>query len=143
MALRIHAPHRRRAALRARNDALDLSDAAVDAIAGLTSGHTGKVLGPSREKRPLTYKLLSIIGALGLAIQLVEDPDATVARRWQPRGPGGRAGNGRWARKSPEQRQAPHCKAQCRTGCEASDRSEQSRMNWEPNLSCAVSFDGL
>src|SRR5262245_20322700 len=70
-------------ALRARKAELQLSDALVDEIAGLTSGHWGKIT--ARERSPTVYTLMSIVGALGLAVTLVPDPDATVARRWEKR----------------------------------------------------------
>jgi hypothetical protein len=70
-------------ALRSREDALQLSDATADAIAGLTLGHTGKALGPSRMK------------SLGLMVQLVPDPDTQVQRRWKPRSAGQAHGRGR------------------------------------------------
>lgn len=69
-------------ALRARQNALELSDATVDDIAGLATGHTNKALGPSREKSPNLFTLMSIVGALGLGVQLVEDPASLVGRRW-------------------------------------------------------------
>jgi hypothetical protein len=119
------------AALRARKDALGLSNAVLDEIAGLTDGYTDKALGPTQAKRPSTYNLLSLIGALGLAVQLVEDPDTKVQRRWTKRRDNLASDNGRiskaavkkarplvlaelarngglswWASMSPEQRQA-------------------------------------
>jgi hypothetical protein len=118
------------AALRSRKEQLQLSDATVDEIAGLTSGHCGKVLGPTREKAPTLFTLMTLVGALGLAVQLVPDPETQVQGRWQKRltpprvGGNGRlsrlrraradavaelaskGGRSRWADKTPEQRQA-------------------------------------
>jgi hypothetical protein len=51
----------------------------VDELAGLRGGHTNKALGPSREKVPNRYTLMSLVGALGLAVQLVEDPEAVCS----------------------------------------------------------------
>ena len=45
----------------------------VDELAGLRGGHINEALGPSREKVPNRYTLMSLVGALGLAVQLVED----------------------------------------------------------------------
>jgi hypothetical protein len=74
-------------ALRARKVALQLSNSMIDEIAGLTDGHFDKAAGPSRVKPPNLYTLMSIIGALGLAVQLVEDPERVraVRNRWRRR----------------------------------------------------------
>src|SRR6266436_337272 len=86
-------------ALRDRKEELQLSDAVVDELAGLASGHCGKALGPTREKTPTLFTLMSLIGALGLAIQFVPDPDAKVQSRWTKRRTPPRAdGNGRLSR---------------------------------------------
>jgi hypothetical protein len=78
---------------------------------------------------PTLYTLMSLVGALGLMVQLVPDPDTQVQRRWKLRSAGQAHGRGRlsqlrraradvladlarkggrswWASMSPEQRQA-------------------------------------
>jgi hypothetical protein len=72
-------------ALRSRKEALGLSNAVVEEIAGLTIGHWDKACGPTSVKSPNLYTLTALAGALGLAVVLVEDPDAKVRRRWQRR----------------------------------------------------------
>jgi hypothetical protein len=72
-------------ALRSRKEALQLSNAIVDDLAGLTLGHFDKVAGPTRERAPSLATLMAIAGALGLAVQFVPDPDSTVAGRWTRR----------------------------------------------------------
>ena len=73
------------AALRARKDELELSNAVVDELSGMTDGYFDKVAGPSRIKTLGLCGLMAIAGALGLAVQLVPDPDAKVAGRWERR----------------------------------------------------------
>lgn len=67
--------------------ARQLSLAAVDDLAGLTLGHTEKILGPSRAKglTQMTFDLF--LPTLGLQLLLVEDPDAaaSIAARWERR----------------------------------------------------------
>jgi Helix-turn-helix domain len=115
------------AALRSRKEALGLSNAVVDEIAGYTTGWWDKVAGPSRMKSPSLATLMALCGALGLAVQLVEDPDTVARRRWtKRRHPGAKSwpmsvkrarpivlaelarkgGRSWWARMTPEQRQA-------------------------------------
>jgi hypothetical protein len=62
------------ALLRARKEVLGLSDLALDELAGLTSGHVGKLLGPSQVRGigPLTFGIL--LDALGLSGTLYVDP---------------------------------------------------------------------
>jgi hypothetical protein len=75
------------ALLRQRKDDLGLSNATVDALAGLTDGHTDKVLGPAATKNlgPLTFTAL--LDALGLSGTLYADPAkaARLSRRWDKR----------------------------------------------------------
>jgi hypothetical protein len=51
-----------------------ISNAAVDELAGLTPGHWDKATGPSRVRMLTLVTLMALCGALGLAVQLVEDP---------------------------------------------------------------------
>lgn len=62
--------------LRARADALGLSRVELDRIAGVPSGYSAKVLAevPIRKLGPDT--LGPMLGALGVKIMLVEDPEA-------------------------------------------------------------------
>ena len=72
-------------ALRTRKAALGLSNAMVDELAGMTDGHFDKVAGPTRAKRASLDTFIAFAGALGLAVQLVPDPDCKVAERWEKR----------------------------------------------------------
>lgn len=62
--------------LRARIDDLDVSRHTVDHIAGLPMGHTGRLLGPRQTKRIGHISLGALLGALGLALVVVEDLEA-------------------------------------------------------------------
>ncbi len=70
---------------RARKDELMLSGLTVDEIAGNQSGYTGKLLGQSRTKAISMAMLFTLSGALGLAVAVVEDPEAI--RRYVDRAP--------------------------------------------------------
>lgn len=74
-------------AFRARKALLGLSDATVDELGGLASGHTGYLLGPSRTKSlsPLTIDVL--LAVLALKLHVVEDIEASkvMQGRWQQR----------------------------------------------------------
>ncbi len=76
-------------ALRARKDALGLSNEIVDELGGLTRGHTDKILGPSRNKNlsPMTFDVM--LGVLALQVSLVPDIDAALKMesRWEKRSP--------------------------------------------------------
>jgi hypothetical protein len=58
--------------LRARRDELDISNAVIEEIAGLTDSHAGKILAlnPTRFIGPVAFNLFE---ALGLKIVVVED----------------------------------------------------------------------
>ena len=117
--------------LRARKKALGLTNDALDTLAGTVRGHWDKCCGPARHKMPTLVSLMAWIGALGLAIELAEDPDTKVRSRWERRSEGQVSENGRiskvalqkarplvlaelarkggvswWANKSPEERRA-------------------------------------
>jgi hypothetical protein len=75
------------AAVRARKDDLNLSDAAVDHLAGYANGRWGKAFGPAREKNPTVVTLMLFADVLGVSFVMVEDP-AKVRRmksRWEGR----------------------------------------------------------
>lgn len=75
------------AALRMQRDALNVSHETLDAISGLPAGYVGKVLSPE-PVRGLGYGSLgALLGALGLALIVVEDSAAAerVRRKWTPR----------------------------------------------------------
>jgi hypothetical protein len=72
-------------ALRARKEALGLSNATVDELSGYTDGWFDKVAGPTRIKPLPLATLMAIAGALGYAVQFVEDPDTALRRRWTKR----------------------------------------------------------
>lgn len=78
-------------ALRQRRDDLDVSNETIDAIAGFPERYASKLLAP-RAPRNLSYHSLGqILGALGVALLVVEDPEqvARVKSRWQKRKPQG------------------------------------------------------
>jgi len=78
-------------ALRERRDTLDISNETIDAIAGFPERYTSKLLAP-RAPRNLSYNSLGqILGALGVALQVVEDFEqaAKVRGRWSKRKPQG------------------------------------------------------
>jgi hypothetical protein len=74
-------------ALRARRDELELTHETIDAISGLQPGYTSKLLAPKPIKNlgPLSFE--SLLGALGIGIVVVEDPEQRklVESRWQKR----------------------------------------------------------
>lgn len=78
-------------AMRARRDYLDISHETIDAISGVPSGYTSKLFAPI-PTRGIGYKSLGdVLGALGMALVPVEDPEAMrlVRHRWAKRGPSG------------------------------------------------------
>lgn len=74
-------------ALRARKDALGLSDKFVDDTCFDTPGHTNQVLGPSRKKNLGRKSLDGLLITLGCALVLVEDPEriAFMESQWEAR----------------------------------------------------------
>ena len=74
-------------ALRARKDALGLSDQFVDETCFETAGHCNQVLGPSRRKNLGRKSLDGLLITLGCALVLVEDPErvAFMEAQWESR----------------------------------------------------------
>lgn len=74
-------------ALRARRDELQLTHETIDAVSGLQPGYTSKLLAPKPIKNlgPMSFEML--LGALGVAVVVVEDPEqiARVSRQWTKR----------------------------------------------------------
>lgn len=74
-------------ALRDRARELQLTHETIDAVSGLQSGYTSKLLAPKPIKNlgPMSFE--SILGALGLAVVVVEDPQqiARVSKQWTKR----------------------------------------------------------
>jgi hypothetical protein len=68
------------ATLRARRDQLDVPHEILDEIAGLASGHTSKLLAPSRIKYigDMSWHLFEV---LGLKVVVIEDPAALARMR--------------------------------------------------------------
>lgn len=62
-------------AFRARKAALRLSDEVLDELAGLTRGHTSKVLGASRGRGIGAVVLEGYLTALAIDLVMVENPD--------------------------------------------------------------------
>lgn len=69
------------AAMRARKDELNLPAEVIDDLAGLPTRYTAKVL--AKMKSPGYISLGPMLETLGLALQVVEDPDAL--KRMRPR----------------------------------------------------------
>jgi hypothetical protein len=61
------------AVLRARADKLDVSNLTIDEVAGLQEGYTSKLLAPNPIRRLGITSLPLVLGALGLALAVVED----------------------------------------------------------------------
>lgn len=74
-------------AIRRRRDELNISHETIDNIAGLQSGYTSKLLGPIQLKGFSHMSLGAVLGALGIGLVVIEDPEATakVQGRWQKR----------------------------------------------------------
>jgi hypothetical protein len=75
------------AALCARRDELNISHETIDGIAGLQAGYTSKLLAPTPIKNLGPMSFGALLGALGMALVAVPDPDAVAAveKRWQKR----------------------------------------------------------
>jgi hypothetical protein len=73
--------------LRERRDLLNISHETIDELAGLPSGLTGKILAPEPIRGVGYGSLGPLLGALGVAILVVEDSAAAtrVHQRWIPR----------------------------------------------------------
>jgi hypothetical protein len=65
-------------ALRARAEALQIARDRLDEIAGIASGYSAKLLSDPAAKNLGPISAFPMIGALGLAVALVEDPSAMV-----------------------------------------------------------------
>ena len=87
-------------ALRARKEKLELAGFTVDALAGLTAGHSQKILGCNPARGITRVTLGPLLGTLALKGFLVEDEEAMqrMAPRWQKR-------NGRMVRNGPRRKQ--------------------------------------
>lgn len=70
-------------ALRNRRDELQLTHETIDDISGLQAGYTSKLLAPKPIKNlgPMSFEC--ILGALGLAVVVVEDPEQIARIEWQ------------------------------------------------------------
>jgi hypothetical protein len=62
--------------MRARADELEVSRLVLDETAGITSGHSSKLLAPRPMRRLGAVTMPAMLGALGLALVVVEDPEA-------------------------------------------------------------------
>lgn len=78
-------------ALREAQDARDISHETVDSLSGLPSGYWSKLAAPTAMKSIGRVSLGPVLGALGKALVLVDDPEqiARVRGRWVKRGPSG------------------------------------------------------
>jgi len=75
------------AVLRARADALNVSNLTLDDVTGLPSGYCGKVLGLKRNRTLGRLSLGLVLQSLGLRLAVLEDPEALarVKPRLEPR----------------------------------------------------------
>lgn len=75
------------AVIRGRLDELRMSHASLENLAGLASGHVGKVLGPAPVKRFGLDALWLVLPALGLKMVIEQDMDAVrvMEKRWEIR----------------------------------------------------------
>jgi hypothetical protein len=73
--------------VRSRRDALNVSHETIDHLAGFPAGYTSKLLSPVPMRGISHMSLGGLLGALGLALVVVEDTAAAsrVRRRWTPR----------------------------------------------------------
>jgi hypothetical protein len=69
------------AILRARVEELDISRLTIDDAAGLTSGHSSKILAPKPIKAIGKISMGPILGALGVALVVIEDVEALARVR--------------------------------------------------------------
>jgi hypothetical protein len=73
------------AVLRERQIALGLSNETLDHIALMTSGHSDKILGPSRQRGLSQLSLDALMGALAVKLIIAEDAEqaARMRSRWE------------------------------------------------------------
>jgi hypothetical protein len=74
-------------ALRARQDQLNVSLATIDYVAGFPDRYSGKILSLRGARRIGMQSLGPLLGALGLKLIAVDDPEqlAKIRRRLEPR----------------------------------------------------------
>jgi hypothetical protein len=74
-------------AVRRRKSELNLSFEMLDALSGVQSGYSAKLLGPTPSKRFGEVSLGAILGALAIKIVVTVDreQEARMVNRWQPR----------------------------------------------------------
>ena len=74
-------------ALRTTQVERELSYELLDALSGLQSGYTAKILGPAQSKRLGPVSTFPLLGALGKALAVVDDPEQIklVKGRWKSR----------------------------------------------------------
>lgn len=74
-------------ALRTAQVERELSYELLDAVSGLQAGYTAKILGPAQSKRLGPVSTFPLLGALGKALAIVDDPEqiAAVQGRWKQR----------------------------------------------------------
>ena len=72
-------------ALRRRADDVNISRLTLDHLAGLSDGHSGKILGAAKVKRLGPISFGSVLEALGLKLLLVEDAEqaSRMCDRWK------------------------------------------------------------
>jgi hypothetical protein len=76
-------------ALRGRVDELGLTMQTLDDLSGVQQGYCAKILGPAQSKSLGPISLGCLLQALGLSLQVVEDPEAVamIGHRWERRAP--------------------------------------------------------
>jgi hypothetical protein len=92
-------------AVRDRTEQMEMSRMELDSVAGLTLGHSDKILRPRPEKKFGIMSLGVILDTLGLVMVLIEDPakrDKTLARRTPFEAGNRRIGNKSYLGKQPQ-----------------------------------------
>src|SRR5262245_3746832 len=89
MLAEVDSPASLHAALRRRAEALQVTREILGEAAGLTSGYLGKVLSPTPQKMLGEISMPALLGALGVKLVMIEDPDAApflarLPRRQRP-----------------------------------------------------------
>lgn len=105
---------------------LNITCETVDRIAGLPSGYTGKLFGPTPTKRLGRQSMFDLAGALGLAIALTEDETALarISREKNKHNLDNRRG-AHWRKQAMLNVLSTHVREQCRR---AGKRSAAVRM---------------
>jgi hypothetical protein len=96
----VDSPATLHAALRRRAEALQVTRETLDAVTGLTSGYSSKLLSPTPQKSLGAVSMPAVLGALGCRLVLLADPAAErFLRRLPKRQRRGISGSDHWRSK--------------------------------------------